>query len=200
MSEIRKIPSVSEINNQKVEKKQNEVTEATKATEEIPLTEEELQEKENLRNQIIKQCRDYVQYYIQNKAPGKITYSANIKGRNNSYIFRYSPPSKRGIKTQNFSQIVYDKEKNDCHFEYFRPEHHDHHLWYFPIWYMMNGFTKNAKRTFQALGIEPVETSLRQTFEQLGYNITYFGNNRIGRVVSVEWTTIATTTQTPIKN
>lgn len=183
MSETREIPHASEVTNQDLPSTNNEENPPV-------LTEEEKAQKEAIRTELVRKCRDYVQRYVENKSPGKIRYRALVKKRNNSYVFRYSPPSARGTPTTYFSQVVINRDTDECRFEYMRPKNHDRNLWYFPIWYMMNGFTKNASRTFQALNLEPVETSLTAVFEKLGYRVNYFGSARIGRVVCVEWDTL----------
>ena len=155
--------------------------------EEYELTEEEKQAREAVRTELVTRCRDYVLSYVEKKAPGKIRYRANVLKMNNSYIFRYSPPAKRGQRTDYFSQVVINRDNNECRLEYFRPRRHDKNLWYFPIYYMMNGFTKNPVRTFQALGIEPVQNLVKQTFEDKGYRVQFMYNRRIGNVVCVEW-------------
>lgn len=151
------------------------------------LSEEERQDKEQRRTELVRRCRDYIQSYIEKKAPGKIRYRNNVLKTNNSYVFRYSPPSKRGQRTNYFSQVVIDSNTYECRLEYFRPRRHEMNFWYFPIFYMMNGFTKNPARTFQALGLEPVQNSIRDVFKEKGYRVQYLYNRRIGNVVCVEW-------------
>lgn len=175
---MEQIPLASEVNHNTEESKVEVVPE---------LTEEEKLAKETERTELVRKCRDYVQSYIERKAPGKIRYRANILNTTDSYVFRYSPPSKRGEKTDFFSQVVVDSDTNECRLEYFRPRRHDKNLWYFPIFYMMNGFTKNPTRTFQALGLEPVQNSIRDVFEGKGYRVKYIYSRRVGNVVCVEW-------------
>ena len=161
--------------------------------EDLPkMTEEELEDKERLRCGYIEDCRDYVLKFIKSKAKGKINYRANSL-KNNACIFRYSPPAKRGERTRYYSQVWYNVEKEEYGFDYERPPSHPKEIWYFPIWYMMNGFTKNPKRTFQAIGLVPVETFLRNLFESRGYTIKYYRNRHLddrtetGNLVVVEW-------------
>ena len=144
------------------------------------LTEEEKKIKEQNRTQMVLKCRDYVHNYIEKKAPGKIRYRSNVLKMNNSYVFRFAPPAKRGQRTRFFSQVVIDRNTGDCRLEYFRPRRHDQNLWYFPIYYMMNGVTKNPARTFESLGIVPVNDSIKKVFEDLGYRVSFEYTRKIG--------------------
>lgn len=181
---MEQIPLASEVN----QNTETAETENPVAAEQVPeLTEEEKQAKEAARTELVSKCRDYIHSYIERKAPGKIRYRANILNMTDSYVFRYSPPAKRGDRTDYFSQVVIDSDTNECRLEYFRPRRHDKNLWYFPIFYMMNGFTKNPARTFQALGLEPVQNSIRDVFESKGYRVKYLYSRRIGNVVCVQW-------------
>lgn len=158
----------------------------------MEFTQEEQVARETLRNTYIEKCRDYVNAYIQKKAPGKIKYRAKVHQKTNCYIFRFSAPKPRGVKTRYFSQVVLNVEKNECYFDYQRPQNHPQEVWYFPIYYMINGFTKNPKRTFQAIGLEPVFNSLRSLFEGKGYQIKFIRNrfyneNPTGNLILVEW-------------
>lgn len=176
------IPLASE-----VKKQEEEVVDVDQPEEERELTPEEKAEKEAIRTELVRKCRDYIQSYIERKAPGKIRYRANVLNMNDSYVFRFSPPAKRGQRTRYFSQVVINRDTDECRLEYFRPRRHDKSLWYFPIYYMMNGFTKNPERTFQALGLETVQNSLRTVFEAKGYQVQYLYNRQIGNVVCVSW-------------
>jgi len=151
----------------------------------------ELKEKELARTVYIINCVNYIFEYIKQTAPTKIF--ARVKSElNNCYVYRFSPPAARGINTRYFSQVVYDTETQECRFEYFRPLRHGRNLWYFPIYYMMNGYTKNDQRTFQELSINTVEQLLIDYFINKNYRIKFFRNrivdgNPTGNLVYVEW-------------
>ena len=153
---------------------------------------EELMMKELIRNGYISKCRDFVFNYIRKFAGRKIVYRNSLQ-RNNAYIFRYSPPAVRGTKTPYYSQVVYNTTTNTFSFDYQRPANHGKEIWYFPVWYMMNGNTKNKKRNFSALGIQTTESLLRTLFEEKQYGIKFFHNRTLpngentGNLVMVEW-------------
>jgi hypothetical protein len=154
-------------------------------------TEAELEERELSRIVHITNCVTYIFEYIKQTAPTKI-FSRVKTQLNNCYVYRYSPPAIRGQKTRYFSQVVYDIETQECRFEYFRPLRHNRNLWYFPIYYMMNGYTKNSERTFHELNINTVEQLLTDYFTNKGYRIKFFRNRIVdntptGNLVYVEW-------------
>ncbi len=133
------------------------------------MTPEEKQVHEVYRTSLIKIARDFVHSYIEKRAGDKIYYNNNTLDRKSAVIFRFSPPVKRGEKTHYFSQVVVNAETKECHLEYSRPINHENKLWYFPIFYVMNGLTKNTQRTFEKLSLTSVQTSLGDMFQKLGY-------------------------------
>lgn len=151
------------------------------------------EEKEALRTSYIKACRDYTEKFIQRTSVEQIISRANDPDQSNSCdVFVFSPPNKRGYRTRFYSQVVYDTETQTCHFEYFRPVRHPRHLWYWPVYYVMNGYTKNPQRTFEALGLVPVEVSLDQWFTSKGYRVEFHRSQLVdgqptGNITRVEW-------------
>lgn len=160
---------------------------------------EERMIKELMRNGYIMKCRDFVFRYIRKHAGGKIVYRNSLQ-KNNAYIFRYSPPATRGTKTQYYSQVVYNTTTGGFSFDYQRPLNHGKEIWYFPVWYMMNGVTKNQKRQFSVIGLETVETLLRNLFESKQYVIKFYRNRiledgqQTGNLVMVEWDVVSSST------
>lgn len=147
-------------------------------------SQEEREARERNRTELVLKCRDFIRDFIMKRAPGKMSYRLNVKKAKTAAIFRYSPPSSRGERTQYFSQVVIDKDTNQCSLAYFRPRNHPANLWFFPIFYMMNGFTKNSVRTFQALGLTPVEVELKEHFEP-NYQLRFYYSRQYGNSVSV---------------
>lgn len=153
---------------------------------------EERMIKELMRNGYITKCRDFVYRYIRTNAGAKIIYR-NGQQKNNAHIFRYSPPATRGVITQFYSQVVYDTTNGTFAFDYQRPNNHSKDVWYFPVWYIMNGVTKNVKRQFNTIGIESVESMLRTLFESKQYGIKFYRNRvlengqQTGNLVVVDW-------------
>tara|TARA_R100001163_G_C5067090_1_gene205959 strand:- start:396 stop:968 length:573 start_codon:yes stop_codon:yes gene_type:complete len=135
------------------------------------LTQEELESREIVRTSYIEECRNFLLTYIKQKAPARIKYNANIRNIKNCDVFSFAPPAPRGVETPFYSQVVFDVTTNQCKFARSRPTNHPVEHWYFPIYYMVNGFTKNAKRTFQALGLVPGQTYIRNMFERKGYTV-----------------------------
>lgn len=155
-------------------------------------TPEERMMKELMRNGYIMKCRDFVYRYIRTNAAAKIIYRNGLQ-KNNAHIFRYSPPATRGVITQYYSQVVYDTTNGTFAFDYQRPNNHSKDIWYFPVWYVMNGMTKNVKRQFATIGLETAESMLRTLFESKQYVIKFFRNRvlengqQTGNLVVVEW-------------
>jgi hypothetical protein len=153
---------------------------------------EERMIKELMRNGYIMKCRDFVYRYIRTGAGAKIIYR-NGQQKNNAHIFRYSPPAARGVITQFYSQVVYDTTNSTFSFDYQRPNNHSKDIWYFPVWYVMNGMTKNVKRQFSTIGMETVESMLRTLFEGKQYGIKFYRNRvldngqQTGNLVVVSW-------------
>ena len=153
---------------------------------------EERMIKELMRNGYIAKCRDFVFRYIRKSAGGKIVYRNSLH-QNSAYIFRYSPPATRGVSTQYYSQVVYNTTTGGFSMDYVRPVNHDKEIWYFPVWYIMNGVTKTKKRQFQSIGLETVESMLRTLFESKQYGIKFYRNRfladgtQTGNIVMVEW-------------
>lgn len=167
-------------------------------TNKIPeFDQQEQKQRELERTVYILNCVNYIFEYIKQIAPEKI-YKRVKNQLNNCYIYRFSPPIARGYRTRYFSQIVYDTDTQKCRFEYFRPLRHARNLWYFPIYYMMNGFTNNPHRTFDKLSISSVEQLLTEYFTNKGYRISFFRNRIInerptGNLIFVEWGPKSTT-------
>jgi hypothetical protein len=161
------------------------------------MTPEDKIKKEQYRTDLIRQCRDFVFAYIENHAAAKIKHRNDVDKRTNAYIFRFSPPSPRGIQTTYYSQVTINAKTNACNFDRMRPHHHNNDLWFFPIFYVMNGVTKNPERTFTKLQLEPVIDQLRTLLEtpEKGYRNVSLRflrdkqNNRLRdcNVVYVEW-------------
>lgn len=165
------------------------------------LTEEEKQEKERARTELISKCRDFIFRFIMQQAPRIMAKSLNERKSKKATIFKYNfIEQPQGERTRNFSYVVINKETERCHFAFFRPkDHSDDNLWYFPIAYMMNGFSLNSARTFQALGLTPVEVDIKKNFEQRSpkYTIRCFYSKQYGNSVCVYMDVTPTNTKTP---
>lgn len=148
------------------------------------LTEEEKQKREANRTQLIDECRVFIRDFIVQRKPRP---------------FRYSPPAPQGAQTQYFSQICIDtsaETTNRFRLTNLRPMNHPPNLWYFPIYYMMNGFTKNPTRTFQALGLVPVEVELKQQLaEDTTLEVRFYYHRQYGN--TVKFLPVQTPAETP---
>jgi hypothetical protein len=164
---MSKIPSASVLASGQVQEKKNMVRSPI-----VELTEEEKQRKYDFKLNLLKKCADFLYEYIEDQAAKKIKFRSDNK-MNSAYVFRYSPPAGRDIKTFYYSQLVIDGETNQCSLDYCRPNRHPNRLWYFPIFYIMNGVSRNPERTFEKLGIESVQNRLRSLLKSLEHHVSY---------------------------
>jgi len=162
----------------------------------VPPTQKSPEEREAERTEYIEKCRNYVFNFIMRQAPKKMHQRFVVQKENNAVVFRYSPPVANGQETAYFSHIIYDTESNQFSMAHTRPQNHPTTHWYFPIYYIMNGFTKNSSRTFQALGLKPVEVELREQPQFANYEVKFFYSRQYGNSVSIQQPTQTTTPPT----
>jgi hypothetical protein len=112
------------------------------------------EEMEYYRIYLRRECTDWLYNFIMNRYNNKGFWDPTTPI---STIFKFSAPEKIGFKTPYYSQIcISGLDCNQIKLVYERPEGHSMNDWYFPIYYMLNGKTRNLKRTFDKIGIIPV--------------------------------------------
>lgn len=136
--------------------------------------------REGHRTAQIRACRDFLFHDLKRKIRNAIRQQTDLPKN----IFFFASPRSPGKKSRCFSWISIHTATGICRYHQLRPESHSNLEWYFPIWYLMNGFHKNPERNFQVLNLKTVQDLLTDYIqnEQKHLHLSFpntMGNNLV---------------------